>query len=372
MYSFNNNKRLQQEFERNVLYGLQKEWYNVIDLLPDVYRRKARFPIFGIKDLTNRLGYWSLENREICFSRDLILNHPWDSICEVLRHEMAHQFAHEIFYAYDDPPHGKTFRKVCDLINANPEASGSNPTLHQRIEKIQNSGNKIIDKIKKLMALAESQNQHEAQSAMLKAQELISKYNIQNIKEKQKQNYVSIFLGDASLRHTRDEYRLSSLLQEYYFVYGIWIPSYVIKKQKMGRVLEISGTAHNVTIAHYVYDYVRNYINIQWKKYNKKKTLTYHRKTDYAIGIIDGFETTLEKTKLNDISQDDYALIKTQDPLLKQYIKKKYPRIRSFSNRAYEDQDVKSDGHIVGQSLVISKGISQKNENQKGIIEWNK
>lgn len=38
--------------------------------------------------------------------------------------------------------------------------------------------NKVLDKIKKLLALSKSPNEHEAQAAMLKAQELMAKYNI--------------------------------------------------------------------------------------------------------------------------------------------------------------------------------------------------
>lgn len=38
--------------------------------------------------------------------------------------------------------------------------------------------NKIIDKIEKLLALAGSDNENEAKSAMVKAQELMAKYEI--------------------------------------------------------------------------------------------------------------------------------------------------------------------------------------------------
>ena len=37
---------------------------------------------------------------------------------------------------------------------------------------------KLIDKIKKLIALSDSPNEHEAQSAMLKAQLLMAKHNV--------------------------------------------------------------------------------------------------------------------------------------------------------------------------------------------------
>lgn len=39
--------------------------------------------------------------------------------------------------------------------------------------------NKIIDKIEKLIALSSSDNENEAKAAMLKAQELMAKYEIE-------------------------------------------------------------------------------------------------------------------------------------------------------------------------------------------------
>ena len=49
--------------------------------------------------MTSRLGQWSPARREICLSRQLVENHPWDEIREVLRHETAHQLADAVLAA---------------------------------------------------------------------------------------------------------------------------------------------------------------------------------------------------------------------------------------------------------------------------------
>ena len=111
-------------------------------------------------------------------------------------------------------------------------------------------------RIKKLMALAQSQNQHEAEAAMAKAHQLIGKYNVDLLTHEENRDFVSVFVGKPALRHFREEYALARLLTDFYFVFGIWMPAYVVDKGKMGSVLEISGTVQNTKIAHYVYDFV--------------------------------------------------------------------------------------------------------------------
>ncbi len=114
-----------------------------------------------------------------------------------------------------------------------------------------------MTRIKKLLALAESSNAHEAEAAMMKAHELIAKYNIDLINTNERREFMSIFLGKPALRHWREDYHLAGLIQDFYFVQGIWVPAYVVDKEKMGRVLELSGTARNLKIAEYVLEFVR-------------------------------------------------------------------------------------------------------------------
>ena len=111
------------------------------------------------------------------------------------------------------------------------------------------------------MSLAKSTNRHEAEAAMTKAHDLMRKYNIDLLNKSSHRNFVSMFIGSPALRHHREEYHLANLLQKYYFVQGLWVSSYVLAKEKMGRVFEISGVPENVKIASYVYDFVKHTID---------------------------------------------------------------------------------------------------------------
>jgi len=371
----NTRSSLQMEFERRVLHGLMEEWDLASYRLNNTFRQRFIKPSFLLSDMKGKWGYWSLEKREICLSRDLIQNYSWGTVREILHHEMAHQLAQEVMGGQFEKPHGPIFQQACVLLRANPKASGNYPTLEDRIHsKISSDEDRLLVRIQKLMALAESSNQHEAELAMTKANELMTRFNISLMKNKTKKNYESIFVGKPALRQSRDMRSLSILLRTYYYVECIWVPVYVVEKEKMGRVLELSGTSQNIQIAEYVYYFVRNFIEGQWNNYKKEKKLSHHRRVDFAEGIIDGFEYKLKRQQRRlkrKSSAEDQSLINISDPELNEYIHYRYQRIRTHRSTASNvNASVVNDGRRVGQHLVISKGItSQGNSSQKLMIE---
>lgn len=363
---------LETEIERRILRGLACEWETALWVLDSTHRALMRKPLFSLKRMTHRLGYWSGQKREIVLGRDLVFNHPWDAVREVLLHEMAHQLAEEVLGVYHEPAHGAAFQRACHLLRANPETSTNYKPLNERLHEVaSNPQDKIMLRVKKLMALATSQNRHEAESAMAKAHELIARYNVDLIINEAKRDYVSIFLGIPSLRHPREYYHLAGLLQDFYFVHGIWVSAFVLEKDKMGRVLEITGTRQNILLAAYVHDYVIRFIDAQWSIYNKQKRLNRYRKSDYAVGIIEGFKAKLTATqKPGETTRSASALIKLEDPLLKEHMAYRYPRTvkigKSASNR---DDAVFRHGIDEGKKLVIAKGISHRTTHKNLFIE---
>jgi hypothetical protein len=362
---------IRQEFERRILHGLASEWKEALRTLDSSLAEGMRMPSFALADMKKTLGRWSREKREICLSRDFVHNHGWGDIREVLLHEISHQLAHEALGALHDPPHGPQFQRACHLLRANPKASGRYRPLSERIlQESSSTQDKILLKVKKLMALAESSNQHEAELAMAKAHQFISRHNVDLLAHEQQRDFVSLFLGAPGLRHFREDYTLSALLQDFYFVYAIWVPAYVLEKGKMGRVLEISGTVQNTTIAAYVHDFVRGFVDVRWSQYNQSRRLNRHRKTDFAIGIIKGFRGKIESQPKNRSTAATHrSLIKIRDPMLIEYAAHRYPYTRSVGRRASTgDAGVLNDGIKLGKELVISKGITRRGGSCGGLL----
>jgi hypothetical protein len=365
---------IQSSFDRQILRGLLAEWENALWLLPETLRRSIQRPIFAIRDMPTRLGCWSREKREITLSRDMVYDHPWDDVKEVLLHEMAHQVAHEGLQATLEPDHGGGFRRACRLLRANPAASGSYRPLHVRLHQAEelDDRDRIVVRIHKLMALAESSNPNEAKAAMRKAHELISRHNVNQIARGADQDYHSIFLGTPRLRHFREAYHLAHLLQDYYFVQGIWIQAWVVEKGRMGRVLEISGTRKNVRIADYVHAAICHYIDDAWADYRREKDLNRHRKTDFAVGIIEGFKATLKQSSAAaSRGVDTHLPARMEDPALTRYLTHRYPHVRSFSRRGPgHDAGVLADGRKSGRRLVIARGIPRRNGLKNNLLDY--
>lgn len=353
----------QQELESHILHGLWCEWERALWVLNPTHRKKMHPPLFSLRDLNNRWGIWLGEKREIALSRNLVWNHPWGSVREVLFHEMAHQLAEEVLGSCHEVPHGPTFHRACYLLRANPKASGRYPALEERISRESPaSEDRIMLRVKKLLALAESPNRHEAESAMAKAHDLIARYNLNLTGKGNKRDFISLFVGRPCLRHFAEDYFLAHLLQDFYFVQGIWVSSYVLEKRKMGRVLEISGTIPNVKLASYTYDFVRHFIQSRWREYDQGKGLNRFRLTDFAVGIIQGFRSKLEsQQEEKDPAGGSLALIKRRDPLLKKYLDYRYPRTTMVkAGRSRSDPKVRKDGQRLGKNLVISQGIMEE------------
>lgn len=225
--------------ERRILHGLSCEWEKALGLLSPSQRERMRLPLFSLRDLKNRWGYWSGEKREIVLSRSLVLDHSWDAVREVLLHEMAHQMAAEVLDASQESPHGPQFQLACHLLRANPKASENFRPLDERILRATSPvADKMMLRVKKLLALAGSPDRHEADAAMAKAHQLIAKYNIDQWQREKDRDLTSVFLGQPALRHFPEDYYLANLLLDFYFVAGIWVAAYVPAKGKMGRVLE--------------------------------------------------------------------------------------------------------------------------------------
>ncbi len=353
-------------FERRALLGLSAEWEEAV-----AGRAKApalKKPMFRLADFKSRWGQWDRLRREIVLSRELVFAHSWDAVREVLYHEIAHQLADHLFPGGNGTPHGPAFRDACARLGANPAAAGRFPLLDARIaDDAALPADRILCRVRKLMALSGSPNAHEAESAMKKAHALIARHNVEAIENRDARRFESCFLGSPALRHPRDAYYLANLLIDFYFIEGVWVPAWALEKERMGRVLEISGTRQNIRLAGYVHDYVNRYIARQWAQYRKTRGLPQHRRTDYAVGIVTGFRTTLERSVPEIMTAAERrALIRKKDSELGTYLKTRYPSVVSRRAAARSpDPRVMEDGIREGKKLVIAKGIDQHAPTQR-------
>src|SRR5438874_1745456 len=113
--------RLGVELLAALVRALRREY----DLINWNHLRDAlRPPSIVLSDAESRLGQWTADDRTIEIGKSLALGHPWGVVVEVLKHEMAHQYAHEVLDARGERAHGEAFKRACELLNIDPAASG--------------------------------------------------------------------------------------------------------------------------------------------------------------------------------------------------------------------------------------------------------
>lgn len=349
------------ELERRILKGIVMEWRGAALFMEHEHRLRLAMPGFELSAMTHAMGKWVPDSRRILLSRRFVLDHPWLAVRDVLLHEMAHQLAEE---ALDGEPglHGTAFKRACAMLGARPEATGTFATLSDATDPETLSENdRILLRVQKLLALAQGANRHEAESAMQKAQEYIVRYNVDLLAlDARDRSYCSVCLGEPALRRTTDEYMLSSLLGTFYFVECVWIPAYVVARERMGKVLEISGSLENVKMASHVHAFMVRTVRDQWAAFNRHGTYTPHRKTDFAIGLLSGFTEKLKAQEKvwTGAGNSPYAVIRKGDTGLGQYIHQRYPRLRRCGGSGRRiHPDVHAAGQEAGRKTVLHKPI---------------
>ncbi|MBF0501875.1 MAG: DUF2786 domain-containing protein [Candidatus Riflebacteria bacterium] len=357
---------LNQVLEHRILNGLVSEWNNVQEFFSYSHRNEMiatiRQPGFLLKDM-QPLGQWNREEKVISMNREFVLTHPWDAVVDVLLHEIAHQIVDQILDSPPEPPHGPAFHQACRMIRANPRSTAEYQSLHDYIRSGKASeADKILEKVNKLLALAQSPSEHEAREAMRKAHALMRSFNLDCLERRTRRDFFSMFLGKPAIRHYPEAAWLGCLLREYYFVETIWVTTYVLEKGRMGRVLEISGTSENLAMAEYVYSFVNHFIEQAWGEYRcLRKVSGRRRQTDFAVGVIKGFRESLAKEEREKLPVgQSSALVLSRDSDLRSYFRFRHPRIRSNSGSSRQiDRETVEAGQEIGRKLKIHRGIKE-------------
>lgn len=300
---------------------------------------------------TDVLGRWIVGERTIELSRELVFERPWVEVVEVLRHELAHQFVHEVLGVHDEPPHGPTFRRVCAERAIDPRAAGR-PELADG----DTESTRIIEKVRKLLALAGSQNQHEAELAMRRAQELMLKHQL--AADLAERRYVVRHLGTPRLRKNTAESMIGGLLGKHFFVEVIWTHVYVPRACRTERVLEIHGTPENVAMAEYVHSFLMRTAERLWAEARALRPgLRPGDRSAFMVGVVSGFAAKLDGARRE---QEGAGLVWVGDPALSSWFQKRHPRVRAAGRSSTSRIAAHALGRAEGQKVVLHRPLEGK------------
>ena len=302
-------------------------------------------PVLALADATRRLGQWVRTTRTIELSRTLVFERPWLEVTSVLEHEMAHQYVEEVLGITDETAHGETFRRVCEERGIDARAAGA------PVPGDGPDGDRILDRIRKLLALAGSENQHEAEAAMKRAHELMLRHNVENVPT----GYEVRHLGDPRKRKNRVEADVVGLLSECFFVKVIQVPVYLAREGKHGSVYEIAGTHANVEMAAHVYAFLLGTAERLWHENRDDERVRSGRdRMAYQSGVVRGFrDKILEGRK----ELKGTGLVWVGDSQLDRFYRARHPRVITRSRRVRVNA-AHSAGREAGRSVVLHKPVA--------------
>lgn len=334
--------------QNTLLRQLMSDWRNL---------NRTRFdhqmtpPVLALEDTTRTLGRWDPSTRTIAISTSLVLEHPWGAVLEVLKHEMAHQYCHEVLGVTDEGPHGPTFRSVCERLGIDGRAAGAPGS------STDPSRDRVLRRVQRLMALADSPEPHEAHAAMTAAQRLMLKYNIEAHETHESPNYAVRWLGRPTKRIPAWRRILSGILTGHFFVEGVWVWSYDTGRDTEGRVLEVTGTTANLDIAEWVHEFLEETAERMWRAHKEATGIQPNRdRRQYLCGLMVGLFEKLQEERQ---AHEETGLIWSGDPRLSVWTRRRHQRLRRTSPARARTEGVWRHGRREGRNIVIKKTLSR-------------
>ncbi len=309
------------------------------------------------------LGRWIPATRTIEISRPLVVGRPWTTVVEVLKHEMAHQYVHEVLGERDQTPHGQAFREACARLGIDARASGE-PEGERARESAADE--RVVERIARLLALAESPNQHEAEAAMTAAQRLMLRHNLEAVRTQQVRDHRFAHLGKPTGRVLEHERLVAMILGKHFFVEAIWIPVYRPLEGKRGSVLEMSGTGSNLAIAEYVHGFLHSTAERLWAMHKLAGAIESDRdRRTYLAGVMTGFADKLSR---QDAQSRSEGLVWVRDGDLATYFRRRHPYVRHVRHAGQRRTEAWAHGREAGRQIVLHKPVQAAAESRGKLL----
>ena len=339
---------LSQAAQNTLIRQLKHDWRT---LNRDRFQGRMRPPVFALEPTARQLGQWQSQSRTLQLSTRLLLEHPWGAVLEVLKHEMAHQYCDEVLGVSDEGPHGPTFRALCAELGIDARAAGQ-PQPDSDVER-----DRILARVQRLMALADSPEPHEAEAAMAAAHRMMLKYNLAAHETERRATYGVRWLGAPTRRIPAWRRVLSGILTGHFFVEGVWVWSYDPACDRQGRVLEITGTGPNLDIAEWVHTYLVQTGERLWKDHKDNHGIRGNRhRRQFLSGVMVGlYERLQTQREVNETT----GLVWAGDPGLKHWTRSRHARVRRSGTRGMKATDMWQHGRSQGRRIVIKKAVTQ-------------
>jgi len=336
---------LTAELEAAALRALADEWERLAWAL---FGGRLRKPSFAFTEGRSELGRWVRSHRRIDLARHLLVEQGWGVLVEVLKHEMVHQYVDEVLGLVDEPAHGPAFRKAAAERAIDGAAAGM-PRAEGKTQV------PLLERVAKLLALAASANEHEAQAAANAAQRLMLRHNLERVAGREPSTCTFRHLGRPTGRTTEAENVLARILGDHFFVEVIWVPVWRPLEGKRGSVLEVCGRPENVELAEHVHGFLLATAERLWGEHRRGRGIRGNRdRRAFLAGVMTGFRGRLE-AQARDQARE--GLVWVGDAEVERVYRARHPRIRSARVSSTAGMAAHAEGAAAGRNIVLHHAV---------------
>lgn len=326
-------------------------------------------PVIEIGEASGYWGKWWPARQTIVISARLIRQHPWEIVLNVFRHEMAHQLVSETHGP--TPAHGDLFLKACERLGVPPEYRRAGGALPEHLPLPDPTGQDrtraLLEKVRKLLALSESANEHEALLALRKARELIDLHGLPQAGEPSV--YCSLVISLKSRQIAGHHRAIAALLIDHFQVEVVLATTYDAAAGADYRCLDIIGRPGQVKVAEYLFHFLTNRLEMLWEKQRQLRPGAGRTgKNSYRLGLLKGFREKLAgaKKELNSgekpgpNSNAANLPVRRNDPERDRFLAGRYPKLRSSRGRSVSiDPEQYRAGQEAGRNLELRAGLNR-------------
>ena len=329
------------------------------------FRDGLRRPTFRLMDATTVSGLWQEATRTLSIERGFAWSAPWSEVLDTLHHEMAHQYVSEVLRVRDETAHGPSFRRVLAEMG-----------LDARPAPAAGASEAVLERVRKLLALAASPHQHEAEAAMKAAHRLMTKHNLDLAAARTDAGLAVRHVGPAKARHAAWEKLLVGLLSEHFFVRVVWVrtvdrDAFQLRdgevRLKRLTVAECTGTPANLDLAEWVHAFLTHTGERLWEAHRARRKLKGDRERQrYLSGVLVGFRQKLAES---DAECREAGLVWVGDPQVDDLVGRRHPKLASRPAVRLVGSEAYHQGKEDGRAIVLHRPITSGGSGKGGLLE---
>jgi len=329
------------------------------------FSHTASYPLsIVIYNDRRELGYFDPNLYEIGF-HECLMHVKQTQLQDIIRHELAHYLTYIHYPAASS--HGPEFQALCKRFGWEQNVSRAKITLQMDEGTKKTQDTPLLRKIEKLLALTTSHNKHEAEVAMLKAQELLLRHNIDLTKLSTENNLEEKIVLKRVLQSKKRSPKLNAIAR----ILQTFFVNIIYRAGKDYTYLEISGSQTNVEIAEYVANFLEHELERLWDLAQEQYPILHGlvAKNSFFSGVATGYCNKVEALK-KDLPKEMSSSLVVVERSLEKMLSLVYPKLSNGKSSQKKCAASSNIGEQMGKSLQINPAIANNKTKEIFALEY--